>query len=154
MVTFLYGWKFFLNMLLKDFGSVKPETLESAINAACQRDTCFPLESKYWCKENPIFGHCALSAVAVQRIYGGEIIKDTSKHHYFNRLPDGKEFDLTSGQFPEGIEIIANGVSDEDYILNSAGAIEYQTAERFYKFQTRLIEELDKRLPTLYVLNE
>ena len=52
-------------------------------------------------------GHCAPVSVLVRRIYGGEIVGQTLavgltgyvETHFWNRLPNGKEIDLTSDQF-------------------------------------------------------
>lgn len=61
--------------------------------------------AKAWSPENPTEGQCAVTALVVQDALGGSIVRveytDTglSGSHYFNRLPNGADLDLTCGQF-------------------------------------------------------
>src|SRR6185436_8318353 len=60
--------------------------------------------------KSPLAGHCGIVAVVVQGLFGGEIIEGSyrSSRHYWNRLPDGREIDMTSCQFGgDGINKIA-----------------------------------------------
>lgn len=60
-----------------------------------------------WIPENPSWGHCAVAALVVQMILGGELLRyDLSgtafshfRSHYRNRLPDGTILDFTEEQF-------------------------------------------------------
>ena len=64
----------------------------------------------HWSYENSAWGQCAVTALVVERFFGGEIIRlDLSRapdpsiaalrSHYFNRIR-GRMFDLTESQFP------------------------------------------------------
>lgn len=59
------------------------------------------VERKYtdWC--SPLTGHCVAAALMVQACFGGVLVtgKVNDCPHYWNRLPDGREVDLTSCQF-------------------------------------------------------
>ena len=90
------------------------EALRSVIRAAWGSDTCYPNFSDDWGPDNPGRGQCGMTALVVQDILGGDLmlaevhidgVKDSN--HYWNRLPDGTEVDLTAGQFLP-CEVIVN----------------------------------------------
>jgi hypothetical protein len=90
------------------------ETLRPIVRAAWGPDTCYPNASEEWGPDNPGRGQCGMTALVVQDLLGGDLIlaevhvdgvKDGN--HYWNRLPDGTEVDLTADQFLSG-EVIAN----------------------------------------------
>lgn len=65
-------------------------------------------DQRRWRPSNPAFGQGAVTACVVQDYLGGDIVfttahlpDGTKEGHYYN-LADGKETDLTSGQFPAG----------------------------------------------------
>ena len=55
-----------------------------------------------WTAEHPALGQCSVTAIAVQRIAGGEILKTDSAGgmHFYNRI-DGVRYDFTASQFDE-----------------------------------------------------
>jgi 8-oxo-dGTP pyrophosphatase MutT (NUDIX family) len=85
-------------------------SLEHAIRAAWCRWTSDPLDQPGWTDANPASGQCASTALIVQDRLGGELLMaevreaDGSRQgvHYWNRLPDGRELDLTREQFRRG----------------------------------------------------
>lgn len=56
-----------------------------------------------WSPERPSRGQCAITALIVQDGTGGDLVRviNAGDSHYFNRLPDGSEVDLTRDQFDE-----------------------------------------------------
>lgn len=80
-------------------------------------------------QDKPSTGQCAVSALLIQDFLGGELIKCTavSKHsketHFFNRLLDGWEVDLTSSQFPKGTRYENKIVADRNEILSYASTV-------------------------------
>lgn len=52
-------------------------------------------------KKSPLYLHCAAVASTVYAVFGGDIVSGRVKNvvHFWNRLPDGREVDLTSCQF-------------------------------------------------------
>lgn len=61
-----------------------------------------------WTPENTLWGHCAVVSLLAQDYFGGDLIRGSLedfpeyaylRSHYWNRLPDGNEIDLTQGQF-------------------------------------------------------
>lgn len=91
------------------------EELEALLRAAWGPDTCYPNASEEWRPDNPARDQCGMTALVVQDLLGGDLILgevhvDGTKvgNHYWNRLPDSTEVDLTAEQFrPE--EVIVNG---------------------------------------------
>jgi hypothetical protein len=81
--------------------------IERAIRASWSRETCDPVDGDVWSPENPSRGQCAVTALVVQDLLGGELLlaevhyADGSRQglHYWNRLGEGVELDLTREQF-------------------------------------------------------
>ncbi len=62
-----------------------------------------------WTTQNPGWGQCAVTAVTLYRIFGGDVLRNTATLpdgeeivHYFNRLSDSTIIDVTHEQFPKG----------------------------------------------------
>jgi ADP-ribose pyrophosphatase YjhB (NUDIX family) len=87
-----------------------PRTLESALRTAWCRWTCDPVDQPRWSESNPSWGQCASTALVIQdRLSGDLLLADVHEAdgtpagvHFWNRLPDGAELDLTSEQFRDG----------------------------------------------------
>lgn len=57
-------------------------------------------------------GHCGVVALMIRGCFGGDVVKGlvNGHRHYWNRLPDGTEIDLTSCQFGgDGITPLKRG---------------------------------------------
>jgi 8-oxo-dGTP pyrophosphatase MutT (NUDIX family) len=79
-------------------------------------DTCDPSDLPDWRPENPARGQCGATALVIHDLLGGDLILGEvyghgarRGHHYWNRLPDGTEVDLTRDQFSPD-ETITAGV--------------------------------------------
>lgn len=72
-----------------------------------------------WTPSNRAGGQCAVTALVVQDFFGGELLRVENEgvSHYFNRLPDGREVDLTRSQFGEWDPTPAE-VRDREYVLS------------------------------------
>lgn len=90
-------------------GEDRPLTLgaiEGAIRACWSIETCDPTDVAHWTPTNPSLGQCAVTALVVHDLVGGELLEaevqyaDGSRQgfHYWNRLA-GVDIDLTRGQF-------------------------------------------------------
>jgi ADP-ribose pyrophosphatase YjhB (NUDIX family) len=85
-------------------------SLEIAVRAAWCVWTSDPVDQPGWSEANPASGQCASTALVVQDRLGGELLiaevheADGSRQgvHYWNRLPGGRELDLTREQFRRG----------------------------------------------------
>jgi hypothetical protein len=81
--------------------------IERVIRASWSQETCDPVDLAAWSPETPARGQCAVTALIVQDLLGGDLLlaevlyADGSRQgvHYWNRLPDGTELDLTREQF-------------------------------------------------------
>lgn len=87
-----------------------------------------------WSPENPLWGHCAVVALAAQDRFGGDLLRaplDTypkwakMRSHYWNRFPMGAQRDFTKPQFgddpPEGL---VPEVRTRAYALSHAATME------------------------------
>ncbi|MFF8996237.1 hypothetical protein ACF09H_41220 [Streptomyces sp. NPDC014983] len=82
------------------------EMLRPLVEAAWGRDTCDPAGRDEWRPENPSWSQCGVTALVVQDLLGGDLIHGEvhmngakAWNHYWNRLSDGTEVDLTADQF-------------------------------------------------------
>ena len=81
--------------------------IERVIRSSWSQHTCDPLDRDVWSTDNPARGQCAATALVVQDLFGGELLlaevlnADGSRQglHYWNRLANGVEVDLTREQF-------------------------------------------------------
>jgi len=57
-----------------------------------------------WNPDHPSKGQCYVTAILIQNILGGKLVAGIvgCDQHYWNKLPDGIEVDLTSDQFDGG----------------------------------------------------
>ena len=90
--------------------------LRPVMRQAWGPDTCDPSDLPDWHAGNPARGQCGVTALVIHDLLGGDLILgEVYDHgarrgfHYWNRLPDGTEVDLTRDQFsPE--ETVTAGV--------------------------------------------
>ena len=75
-------------------------TLRAAMVKAAQADTAYD-PAKWKRAKDPLTGHCYAAAHLVQDRFGGELVKGTvrGQAHAWNRLPGGREVDLTGSQY-------------------------------------------------------
>jgi hypothetical protein len=85
--------------------------LDEAFRASWAADTCSPddLARADWEPGNPAWGHCDITALIVNDLFGGDLMLgevwlDGERHgfHWWNRLPRHLELDLTREQFRLG----------------------------------------------------
>lgn len=87
-----------------------------------------------WSPDNPALGQCAVTALVVQDALGGSLLRATvgDVSHYWNKLADGSEVDLTREQFasftPEGTT-----ERDRAYVLSYPA-----TVERYERLRQRV----------------
>ncbi|MFI5836586.1 hypothetical protein ACIA5A_23195 [Micromonospora sp. NPDC051300] len=84
-----------------DLGRLAP-----VLRASWGADTCDPHDLPHWHPGNPARGQCGVTALVVQDLLGGDLVLGEVfvgaarvGHHYWNRLPDGTDVDLTADQF-------------------------------------------------------
>jgi hypothetical protein len=89
-------------------------TVEDAIRASWSPESCDPVDLADWSPQNPARGQCGVTALVLQDHLGGELMIGDVVHadgsrqgvHYWNRLPDGREVDLTWEQFVDGERLV------------------------------------------------
>ena len=113
--------------LVKVFGTVRKVLLRSA----CAEASCYPEEYRRRKRLNklksPLWSHCAAVATIINVLYGGDIVTGRVKgiQHYWNRMSDGKEVDLTSCQFggdgftplKKGRKVIRKGLTNIRFLF-------------------------------------
>jgi hypothetical protein len=114
------------------------ELIENALRKAWSRETCYPPDQEKWSDENPAFGQCAVTSLIIQDFFGGEILYCKHLHHYWNKLPDGKEIDLTRSQFGNKVRPCADKVVPREYILESESAKKVKTFERYLLLKNKV----------------
>jgi hypothetical protein len=85
--------------------------VERALRASWAADTCSPddLDRAGWHAGNPAWGHCDVTALVVNDIFGGDFVvgavylgAEQHGYHTWNRLASGVDIDLTRDQFRDG----------------------------------------------------
>lgn len=124
---------------------MRPLTLaaiESAFAAAFAVELCAEDDLPFWSPENPSRGHCAIAALTLNDLLGGEMLLATVTrdgvevgYHYWNRFA-GVDVDLTRGQFLPG-EVVN---SPEAVVRPRGRPARY--AEQYDLFRARVGESL------------
>lgn len=76
------------------------ESLAAALRRAWSAETA---ANCIWSSRVPSRGQCAVTALVIQDFLGGELLRTEvdGVSHYWNRLADGSEVDLTRSQFEQ-----------------------------------------------------
>lgn len=89
-----------------------------------------------WSSELPEAGQCAVTALLVQDIVGGVLMRAVvnGESHYWNKMDNGTEIDLTRAQFQEPLVFEDVMERDRDYLIgNRATLMRYGTlTHNFY----------------------
>ncbi len=89
--------------------------IQAALRHSWGPDTCDPVDLDDWRPDNPARGQCGVTALVIADLLGGDLLvgkvftRDGTLqgYHWWNRLPDGTELDLTREQFRDGETITA-----------------------------------------------
>ena len=84
--------------------------LKQLLSYSWEKETCSPGLRSNWHEDNPTLGQCAITALIVNDIFGGKIMRcmTSSGSHYYN-LIDNEIIDLTVEQFIDEIPDYDNG---------------------------------------------
>lgn len=98
------------------------DEITRALRASWAADTCSPddLERAPWTPGNPAWGHCDITSLVVNDFFGGRLVRgevftaggEPVCFHWWNRLDNGLELDLTLEQFLEGQTVVQRQVID------------------------------------------
>ena len=117
--------------------------LEPILSRHWSRDTSFHA-SGGWTPMNPSHGQCAITALKVQSLLGGELVRVSAPGggiHYANRI-NGEIHDLTADQFQCPVDYSRRTVRSRQQILSCSA-----TAERYERYSVAVDVALDARLP-------
>lgn len=120
-------------------GDLRLVALRAQFDALWATDTCFPPCRDEWTPERGSRGHCAVVALIVQDLCGGELLRSENdgEVHYWNRLPDCTEVDLTRDQFDLWNLTDDVAVSERSHILLSEDLV-----ARYALFRHRWLERI------------
>ncbi|MEY4745217.1 MAG: hypothetical protein RL272_1162 [Candidatus Parcubacteria bacterium] len=127
-------------------------TLYALLRQAWGRDTASPSCQEGWESKHPSTGQCAVTALVVQDMCGGDIVRmdlGPLGSHYLNRLPNGEgstDYDLTWVQFPSGTLRTAAALADRAVMLESARAATYRTRDRYELLKERVRDVMTESL--------
>ena len=97
------------------------EELKQLLSLSWKKETCTPGLRNEWNEENPSLGQCAITALIVNDIFGGKIMRciASTGSHYYN-LIDDQMVDLTVEQFLGEIPQYENGEErTREYLLSN-----------------------------------
>ncbi|MEU1278554.1 hypothetical protein [Streptomyces sp. NPDC005805] len=90
--------------------------IEQAVRGSWDADTCTPEYRARWTAGNPARDQCGVTALVVNDLLGGELLRGEVQvdgrrvdFHWWNRLGEGVEIDLTREQFAPH-EVVTEGV--------------------------------------------
>jgi hypothetical protein len=110
------------------------ETLIKTIQDCWEADTSF---FKDWQPTNPAKGHCSMSALTIQKYFGGSIAYSKQARHYWNILPDGTLIDMTRSQFSNRKAIPFTEIRSRQSLLKSK-----DISDRYKIFKKRVEDKL------------
>lgn len=105
---------------MKDQTLTTIDKLKDALRAAWSRSS-----STLWSEDNPARGQCGVTALVVNDLLGGEIVKTRFEQlwHFYNVI-DGKVIDFTESQFDAPIAY-DNRISNRDEAFADTNARQY-----------------------------
>lgn len=92
--------------------------LRTAVEAAWSAATSSDPEE--WTPANPAWGQCAVTALVVQDVMGGRLLRTEvdGVSHYWNELPGGREVDFTKIQFGPDAVVRLGEPRERSYVLS------------------------------------
>jgi len=122
----------------------EPAEVFAAIRAAWALDTCDPVDADDWSAAHPSRGQCGSTALTIHDLLGGDLlIAEVARAngtrqgvHYWNRLPDGTEIDLTRDQFTD------NEVISPPRTVQRPGGPPKRCAEQYLTMKGRVLSTL------------
>jgi len=105
--------------------------LEKVFEMAWVKKTALPKSQEKWSKNNRAHGQCAITALIVQDMFGGNLITNTDGSHFWNELPDRTQQDFTRKQFKKPKNLIKYIHISRGKVLNNKGAKLSETRKRY-----------------------
>jgi hypothetical protein len=122
------------------------EGLEAAIRASWSLETCDPTDVSVWTPSNPSRGQCAVTALVIHDVIGGELLEaevhnqDGSRQgfQYWNRLA-GVDLDLTRDQFS------SQEIVQDPHVIARLPEAPWRSHEQYLQLRDRVHAELQRR---------
>ena len=119
------------------------EALRDAVRASWSLETCDPTDAAEWTPANPSRGQCAVTALVVHDLFGGQLLeaevhfRDGSRQgfHYWNRLARG-DVDLTREQFSN------HELLQEPRVVDRLPEFPWRAQEQYLIFRRRVYAAL------------
>jgi hypothetical protein len=113
------------------------EHLERAFVRSWSRETSYDPEN--WSKLNSAWGQCAVTALIIQDLLGGDLIvgEVNGVPHYWNRLTPRRRVDLTAQQFGPEIKRTKGKKCDREFVLSFP-----DTIRRYRRLRTSVLQKL------------
>ena len=127
--------------MTRQLNAASVESVESKLSRALGQS--WSLETSYdpagWSKHNCAWGQCAVSALIVQDLLGGDLLvgKVNGIEHYWNELPDGRQLDLTKQQFGQVISLEEPSRVSREFVLSFP-----ETRTRYERLRRRVLARL------------
>jgi len=116
--------------------------LETALRHSWTKETCFPDWQSEWANKDPAHGQCVPTALVVNNYFGGDFIYDRKNQHVWNRLPNGKEVDLSRSQFPRDTIFSVSEYQTREQLLHSEKAVKYENEKRYNLLKEKVLKSL------------
>ncbi len=95
-------------------------------------ESAHPESQNQWSNENKSLGQCAVTALIIYDMFGGEIAKNKQFNHLWNILPDGSQQDFSRNQFKgDNVDFTIDEITTKDKELNHEKASDANTVERY-----------------------
>ncbi len=115
------------------------KSLKESFRKAWSKETCYPRQIDEWTNSNPALGQCAVTALVINDLYGGNILFSEDYNHFWNILPSGQEIDLTKEQFGEDIEFVDAKIIDRKNIIDTKNAQRARTPYRYELLRSKVL---------------
>lgn len=115
--------------------------LKQLLSCSWEKETCAPGLRDEWNEKNPSLGQCAITALIVNDIYGGKIMRcmASTGSHYYN-IVDDELVDLTVEQFLGEIPQYEKGEErTREYLLSNE-----DTKNRYMLLNKNLQEKIEE----------
>jgi hypothetical protein len=125
------------------------EAVEAAVRRSWSIESCDPTDAPTWTASNPAQGQCAVTALVVRDLIGGQLLEaevlfrngTRQGFHYWNRLA-GIDVDLTREQFT------SDEVVQAPQVVEGPPQVPWISEEQYIQFRARVLAALQMTDPT------
>lgn len=120
----------------------KPPMDLKSLRALLEVAWCAETAKGEWNPNCPSLNQCAITALVIQDYFGGDLLRckmTNDDSHYWNRLPDGNEVDLTADQFDA---LGAKPIKEEFVIRQRDYVLSFESTRKRYELLTQRLNSL------------